>query len=50
MSLLSFLKQLLMNDMPMQRFVESHSPQSVYEVEQLQRKYQQLTEKNHSYI
>jgi len=50
MSLLSFLKQLLIDDMPMQVFVESHNPQSVYEVEQLQRKYEYLIQKNHIYI
>ena len=50
MSFLNFLKQLLVTDMPMQIFVESHNPQSVYEVEQLQRKYEYLIEKNHSYI
>jgi len=50
MSLLSFLKLLLKKDMPMQDFVASHNPKSVYEVEQLQRRYEQLTQPKHTYI
>lgn len=50
MSLLAFLKQLLKEDMPMQEFVASHNPKSVYEVEQLQRRYEQIVQPNHNFI
>jgi hypothetical protein len=50
MSFISFLKELLKNDMPMQRFIEDHDPKSVHEVEQLQRKYEFVIRKNHTYI
>jgi hypothetical protein len=50
MSLLSFIKQILKKDMPMQRFIEDHDPKSVYEVEQLQRKYEFVVKTNHTYI
>lgn len=50
MSLLSFLKQLLREDLPMQRYIEAHNPKSVYEVEQLQRKYEFVVKVNPSYI
>ena len=50
MSLLSFIKKILEEDMPMQRFIENHNPKSVYEVEQLQRKYEFVVKTNHTYI
>ena len=49
-SLLSFIKQILEQDMPMQRFIEDHNPKSVHEVEQLQRKYEFVVKTNHTYI
>jgi hypothetical protein len=50
MSLFSFVKQLLKNEMPLQKYIENHNPKSVYDVERLERKYQQLIKTRHTYI
>ena len=43
MKLFKCLKQFFQPKNPMQEFIEMHNPQSVYEVEQLQKRYDKLT-------
>ena len=47
MKLFKCLKQFFEPKNPLQDFIERHNPQSVYEVEQLQRKYDKLVVKQY---